>query len=133
MSGSETRTGEGPQLVDTPQLGTHLVGTIRSLLIAGMMACVVVSLVGVVQRVAPYWPGQYLALLAFFVCLEGIATERLLKGYSLGSVTRLQVRVVEWVLILVVLRMVLSLLGGWASLAGDVSRWLADPSSMWLT
>ncbi|MFH1929324.1 MAG: DUF4129 domain-containing protein [Chloroflexota bacterium] len=130
MSGSETRTGEGPPLVDPPQLGTNLVGTIRSLLIAGMMACVVVSLVGVVQRVAPYWPGQYLALLAFVVCLEGIATERLLKGYSLGSGTRLQVRVVEWVLILVVLRLVLSLLGGWASLAGDVSRWLADPGAI---
>ena len=56
MSGSETRVGERP----------NLVGTIRSLLIAGMMACVIVSLVGVVQRVAPYWPGQYLALLAFF-------------------------------------------------------------------
>jgi len=140
MSGSETRTGEGPQLVDahhvdapktgSPQLGPNLVGTIRSLLIAGMMACVVVSLVGVVQRVAPYWPGQYLALLAFFVCLEGISTERLLKGHSLGSGIRLQVRVVEWVLILVVLRLVLSLLGGWASLAGDVSRWLADPGAI---
>jgi len=125
MSGSEKQTGGGNQLV-----GTQLVGTIRSLLIAGMMACVVVSLVGVVQRVVPYWPGQYLALLAFFVCLEGIATERLLKGYSLGSGTRLQVRVVEWVLILVVLRLMLSLLGGWANLTRDVSRWLVDPGAI---
>lgn len=120
MSGSEEQASE--------QHG--LISALRSLIIAGMMACVVMSLVGLVQRIVPYWPGGYLALLAFVVCLEGIVTERLVKEHSLGVGAKTEFRVAEWVIIMIIVRLVLSLLGGWSSLAYDASRWLANPTAI---
>ena len=120
MSGSEEQINHGHQLI----------GVLRSLIIAGMMACVIVSLVGLVQRIAPYWPGGYLAVLAFLVCLEGIASERLLKGRSLDSTSRLQLRAAEGVIIMIALRLVLSLLLGWDNLVRDAYRWLANPGAI---
>ncbi len=120
MSGSETAANQKDQLVLA----------IRSLLIAGMMACVIVSLVGLVRRIVPYWPGQYLIPLAFFTCLEGIATERLLQGHSFRLGGKIKLRVAEWVIIMVALRLILSLLGGWTNLVHDASRWLANPAAI---
>jgi len=107
--------------------GQGVVMTIRSLIIAGMMACVVMSLVGLLRRIAPHWPGEYLALLTFFVCLEGMATERQLRERSTDPTSKLKARLAEGVIILIVLRVVLSLLSGWTNLLRDMYRWLGDP------
>jgi hypothetical protein len=109
---------------------SRLVRVYRTVLISGMMGCIVLSLVGLVQRVVPYWPGQYLALFAFLVCVEGIVSSRLLEEHVAEHSSRLQIRVAEWVIIASLLRLLVSLLGGWVALLSDVIRWLGNPFAM---
>jgi len=117
MSGSDLRA----------ERSTGAASYVRSLLIGGMMTCIVISLASLLRRVVPHWAGWHLGLLAFVVCVEGIAAERFTGGLSIAGRSRAELRVVECVIIMILLRVVLSLLGGWAQLTHDASRWVIDP------
>ncbi|MDI7275954.1 MAG: hypothetical protein QME94_08235, partial [Anaerolineae bacterium] len=101
----------------------------RILLIATMMACLASAVLELVARVLPGFDPTPLLLLAPIVCLEGIATDRLARQLPDASL-RLRLRLVEWVIILVLLRLALTLTQGLDALGSAAARWLAHPSSL---
>ncbi len=103
--------------------------TFRILAVATMMACIASAVAEAVRRVATGFDPALLVGLAFLVCLEGIATDRLARQLPDAS-QRLRLRLVEWVVILLLLRLALPLAQGPAMLAASVARWIAVPQSL---
>ncbi len=101
----------------------------RVLVVAAMMACLASAVVELAARAMAGFDPTLLVFLSFIVCLEGIASDRLVRQLPDAS-ARLRLRAVEWVVILVVLRFVLSLAQGVDALAAAAGRWLSRPQSL---
>ncbi|MGQ9682829.1 MAG: DUF4129 domain-containing protein [Anaerolineae bacterium] len=101
----------------------------RILVIAGMMTCLASAAGELARRVLPVFDPAPLVALAFLVCLEGIAGDRLLRQLPEASL-RLRLRLVEWVVILLLLRLVLLLTQGWEAASATLTRWLARPQAL---
>lgn len=101
----------------------------RILVIAAMMASLASAAGEVASRLLPGFDPTLLVVLSFLVCLEGIATDRLARQLPEAS-ARLRLRLVEWVVIVLLLRLVLSLSHGPDALALAVARWLEQPQSL---
>ncbi|MBS1251269.1 MAG: hypothetical protein MAG451_00301 [Anaerolineales bacterium] len=94
--------------------------------VATMMACIVVSVVQLLQLFVPTWSGVYLTSVVFLAALEAPAAGRLLRRRRLGWSERVSFRVGEWVLILIALK-----LGSYAArsvdaLIADMALWQED-------
>jgi len=103
---------------------------LRPLLIAGMMTCIVASLIGLLKRFAPAWAGEYITLLSFFVCLEGIFSERLIRERGIRGRSKIEFRLIEWVVVMITLRIVLALTGDLHYLPYLLRLWLRDPRAL---
>ncbi len=101
----------------------------RPLVIAGMMTCVVISIVEVVELIVPAWDERYLVLLAFGITLEGIYSERLIKRRRIRGLDRLKFRLIEVVVILLALKFVGYLPLGLNRLLADMALWPWDIST----
>jgi hypothetical protein len=100
----------------------------RPTVTAAMLTCVVVAFTGLASRVAPDWRGSHYVVFAFLVGWEGIQSERLMRRRSIGYSDRIQYRVVEAVVILVLFRLLRHVPLGWEVLWADASRWGEDLS-----
>lgn len=103
-----------------------LVRALRPLAIAGMLACIGVSLSQLIVSVNPVWPGAILVWLLFVVSLESMHAYRLLEARGVGDRDRGRFRFVEWVVILLVVRLVFYLGKPAGSLVADAWAWSAD-------
>lgn len=101
----------------------------RILIIAAMMASLAAALGELARRVLPAFDPTALVALSFLVCLEGIASDRLLRQLPEAGL-RLRLRLVEWVVILLLLRLVLLLMQGPQEAQQTVARWLAHPQTL---
>jgi len=99
---------------------------IRPVAIASMLACIAISLAQVVALIAPAWPGRFFVVLTFLVSLESIHAHRQLSRLGPWSRDRWRFRFVEWVIILLVVRIGMSLSKGPGGLAADVAAWSSD-------
>lgn len=99
---------------------------VRPLAIAGLMACLAVSL-GQVARTYTNTPlGAFWVWLALIVSFEGIHSSRLLHRMGPGMQDRFRFRFVEWVVILLAVRFGLYLFWGAERLSADLNRWAAN-------
>lgn len=98
----------------------------RPLAISAMLTCITISLNQLVSSAFPEWPGGFLSVLTFLVCLESIHAHRLIMRLELRSEERWRFRFVEWVFILLVVRFGVYIEYGAAQLAADVARWSLD-------
>lgn len=99
---------------------------LRPLVIAGLMACIAVSLAQFVEAVGGvslrgFWVGM-----AFLVSLESIHSYRLLARRGVGEQDRLRFRFVEWVCILLLVRFGMYLSLGGPTLRADLDAWTAN-------
>ncbi len=101
----------------------------RILVIAVMMACLASAATDAVSRLVSGFDPTPLVALAFLVCLEGIAGDRLARQLP-EATARLRLRLAEWVVILLLLRLVLSLAQGFEAFALAITGWLARPQSL---
>ena len=101
----------------------------RVLVVALMMASLASAAGELARRLVGGFDPGLLVGLSFLVCLEGIATDRLARRLPEAS-ARLRMHLVEWVVIILLLRLVLSLSAGLGALSADVERWLARPQSL---
>jgi len=98
-------------------------------MIAAMMGSLALSAGQLAARVVNGFDPTLLALLAFLLSLEGIASDRLARQFPEASV-RLRLHLGEWVVLVAALRLVLSLSQGPGQLAADLPRWLARPQGL---
>ncbi len=101
----------------------------RILIVAAMMASLASAVLELVARVNAGFDPAPLMVLVPLVCLEGIATDRLARQIPEGSL-RLRLHLVEWVVILVLLRLALVLAQGFDALEAAAGRWVARPGSL---
>ncbi|MGQ9625947.1 MAG: DUF4129 domain-containing protein [Anaerolineae bacterium] len=100
----------------------------RPFVVAGMMACVVISMVELFRIIAPAWDGRYYVALAFLASLEGIYSERLIKSQGLQGKKWLEFRLIEVVVILLAWRVVSYLPVGLKYLLADMALWAGETS-----
>jgi hypothetical protein len=86
-----------------------------------MINCVAAILIGVGEQVAQGWQGQYLFWFCAFVSAEAIFAMNVLGGQF--EKTTLLYRVSEFVLILVLLKVVQFFNGGWGAMVREISTW----------
>jgi len=98
----------------------------RPTVIAGMMTCVVISVVALVHRIDPTWGGAYLVCFAFLVVWEAIQSERVLRHSEPGRFNRARFRFTEWVLIMLFLKLASYAELGLGRLLMDIPRWFHD-------
>jgi Domain of unknown function (DUF4129) len=101
----------------------------RPLVISGLAACVAASWVGVIESFLPDWQGGYLILLVTLATVETLIVNQLVRARGLYREHRLQIRVAELALILLLLKPLTFLQRGWAALWADSHRWLLQPLS----
>ena len=101
----------------------------RPLAIAGMLTCIAISLVQFVTLLVPEWPGGVFVLLTFLACLESIHAQRLLSRSRIFTEDKVRFRLVEWVVILLVVRFAVYLEYGSARLVADLASWTMNIGS----
>lgn len=96
-----------------------------SLLLAGMMACLGVTLAAFGARLFPGWDGSYLPWLGFFIGLEAIFSEGRVHRQTMFSTNRLVYRFSEIILLTIALKFGLIFLRG-QSLIATLNLWRDD-------
>ncbi len=102
---------------------------LRILAIAVMMASLASAVSDLALRLVPAFQPAPLVGLAFLVCLEGVAADRMARQLP-DSNARTRFHIIEWVVILLVLRLVLALSQGLAAFAATAERWLGSPVAL---
>ena len=97
-----------------------------SLIVAGMLACIAISLVQLGQVVVREWQGGYLVGYAFLVALEAMYSRRAIRGRNFGESDWLLYRVTEWIVLLVGLKLAYYVQSGVGALIHDLPLWLSD-------
>jgi hypothetical protein len=91
-----------------------------------MLTCAAVSVVQVAEYLLPNWDGTYLILLAFIASLEAMVSHRAMKGIQFFTPEWMLYRVVEWVTLLVGLKLYLYAVNDFSQLWVDLPLWRAD-------
>ena len=99
---------------------------VRPIAIAAMLTCICISVAQVVALIAPRWPGRFFTVLTFLVSLESIHAQRLISRSGPSQRDWWRFRFVEWVVILLVVRLGTSIGRGTQGLIADVASWSAD-------
>jgi hypothetical protein len=100
--------------------------TFSRILLIVMMTCFGTALVQVIQGFVPTWNGSFLGLFCLITSIEAILMQnRLRKASDLEHSTTFY-RVMEWVVILIVLKIALYFQEGWGTLLDDLPNWSRD-------
>lgn len=108
------RRNERPSMI-----ATHL-------LVSVMLVCLASLLIQVGQRLAPGWDGRYLLVVAFVVSVESFVTKRSLKRVEVFSGAWLARRGIEFIVVLIVLKIALYLVRDPAQFWRDLPTWRTD-------
>lgn len=93
-------------------------------LLAGLMlACLTVTVIQVAEYLFPQWNGDYLVTLSFLVALEAMYARRAIQRYDMFSRERLLYRVTEWVVLLLLIKLVIYQVNGFNQLWSDLFLW----------
>jgi hypothetical protein len=102
-------------------------GVIAShLLVAGMMVCFAVSIQHLARRIVPGWQANYIPWLVFWVSLEAMYSRRQVRRETDLITSRLVYRLVEWVVITMVVKLVISFSKGLDQLLVELPMWRED-------
>ncbi len=95
-------------------------------LIALMMVCLAISIQHLAQRFVPDWQPGYIPWLAFLVSIEAMHSRRLVRRESDLITSRLVYRIIEWVVIALLVKLILSLSRGIDQLGIELVLWRED-------
>lgn len=118
-----TATSESTPEFDWPVL------IFRPLLITALVACIAAGWGMSIEFLLKGWQGGYLVWVVALVTAETLVVERQLRMRHLFSDYRLQVRVAELGLMLVLLKFAIYFQRGWVALWMDVQQWFLQPMS----
>lgn len=99
----------------------------QPLVVATMVGCVALSLVGLARQIVPAWNGTFLVVGCVLASLEAAYSYRLIQAQELPREFRARFRITE-ILVLLMLVKVGSFIGdGWANVLADVRTWPRAP------
>jgi hypothetical protein len=102
-------------------------------LVAAMMTCVAVTLISFAFRLSGTWQPWYLAVLVFITTLERLYTYRPFSKLSLFSSEWLTAYGTEWVVLLVMVKLVISLSHGIQAFLAEIPLWQVDFAKYFLS
>jgi hypothetical protein len=102
-------------------------------IISLMMVCFFFIQVQTINRFAPGWNGNYLLGVFFLLTLLSLFSHRLTREYSFLSGEWLLYNVTEWIVILVVLKILLYLVNDPTQFITDLPLWQQDPIRNFVT
>jgi hypothetical protein len=118
---SETTKGVSPQ------------DLLNYLAVCIMMVCFSVVLVNTINSGIPTWKGGYIVFLALLVSIESLTTSRLVKNSTILNSNPLVTRISEWVVILIVVKIVKYLVSNPAQFLADLPRWRENFGTFFLS
>ena len=104
----------------------RLATLINHLLVSLMLASVVVTITQLVEYLSPGWKGTYLVVAVFIFTLEGMYTRRLMEHEFVFSREWFLFRGTEWIVIIVLLKLVIYAVRGFDRLWADIPLWRQD-------
>jgi hypothetical protein len=96
----------------------RLAGTV---MVAAMMACVMVTIVQLLEVIFPGWNGNMLIVVAFFLALEAMNLQRSRRERSFPDLDWFVFYITEWVVILLILKIVMLAGQGSAAILDELS------------
>jgi hypothetical protein len=96
------------------------------LLVALMMVCFALSIQHLAQRIVPGWHAGYLPWLAFLVSLEAIHSRREVRREADLITSRMVYRLIEWVVIALVIKIIIAFYRGIHELWAEIPLWRED-------
>jgi RsiW-degrading membrane proteinase PrsW (M82 family) len=105
---------------------------LRPVLIAAMMTCLAAPLVAILALLLPPgWDTTYFLVFSFFAGLEGILSERVLKRRRISGWEYLASRAAEFLILVLLLKLVNYAPLGLEQLWADAQAWPSDPARFW--
>ena len=114
------------QIPEVPQ-NPWMANLFRPVLLTGMMACLSVGVVNLVKAVNPSWHGRYLLIGMIFVTVEAIYSYRTLKRQGIIRDTNVRYHLVEWGIIVLILKALTYWNDPWAIVLADIKGWAVEP------
>ena len=105
----------------------------QNTLVILMLVCFSESLVQVGEHLVPGWNGGYLVVVSTLVAIEASYSRRAIKGIVFFTPEWFRFRGVEWVMLLVGLKLVIYMVHGIGQLWTDIPLWRADFVEHFLT
>lgn len=99
----------------------------RPLAVGGMMGCIALSLVHLIQLFFPSWSGTFMVVGCVLAALEANYSYRLVRSRRLQGSELIRFRVVEIALFLIVLRIGSYVGDPWSEVMADILSWPQDP------
>ena len=99
----------------------------RPLAVGGMIGCIALSLVHLIQLFFPSWNGTFLVVSCVAVALEANYSYRLVRSQRLSGLDRLRFGLVEIAVILISLRAASYIGDPWSAVLQDIRAWPQDP------
>src|SRR3712207_1638671 len=100
-------------------LSPRLMRHIRPILVALMFACIAESVAQFIRAFIPAWNAAYAVVSVFLISLEAFYADRLVRRLHLSGGEWWRFRFAEWVVILLVLKLLSYAARGWADLRAD--------------
>jgi hypothetical protein len=113
-------------LIDVYRQNEKISFVVSYLLVAGMMFCLGVTAAYLLERFLPERDSSYLPIFCFFVSLIGIYSQRKVRHTSELNVNPVVYRVVEWIVILVILKLTIYAWNGMGQLITDLPEWRSN-------
>ena len=114
------------QLKEVFRANEYLSIIFSRILLIIMMTCFGTALIQVLQGFTPNWEASFLDWICCFISLESILVQNRLRKASDLDHSRTFYRVMEWVVILIFLKIVLYFQAGWGTLLDDLPNWSRD-------
>lgn len=103
---------------------------LRPLLIATMFACIALSVVQFFLSFSPTWNATYLIVCVFFISLEAFFSRRMVRQYRISGSEWWTFRAAEWVVILLLVKLLSYVVPGPRALLDDMALWQKDPTTI---
>jgi hypothetical protein len=112
--------------LDAYRLNEKAAILVNHVIVAAMMVCVSYTILQLAQRLVPGWQGGYLPLLACLISIEAMFTWRTMRRWANLNIYGVAYWGVEWVVLLVLIKLFLYLAHGFDQLLADIPLLLKD-------
>jgi hypothetical protein len=106
---------------------TWIEGIFRPLAFAAMMGSIALALAGLLDRILPGISLPYLAACAFVASLEAVYSYRILRRSRLFMEELVRFRVVEWLLLFLVVKVLEYVGDPWTQVVAEIRAWPQEP------
>ncbi len=102
----------------------------RALITTALVTCIAAGWVLLIECLVAGWRGDYLIVLTALVTLETLVAEQQWLLHPRYGTSRTSVRIAEFVIILILLKVAMYIQDGTASLPADIQAWIDDPLTL---